>query len=51
MTVLCHKRSTVHSIFKFNISQNTKCAEIIDFTRDGHICVVICEVIDQSLHT
>ena len=37
MTVLCHKRSTVHSIFQISISQNTICAEMIDFRKDGHI--------------
>ena len=36
MTVLCHKRSTMHSIFQISISQNTKCVEMVNFLRVGH---------------
>ena len=37
VTVLCHKRSTVHSIFQISISRNTICAEMVDFRIPGHI--------------
>ena len=37
VTVLCHKRSTVHSIFQISISRNTICAEMVDFHIPGHI--------------
>ena len=37
VTVLCHKRSTVHSIFQISISPNTICAEMVDFCKPGHI--------------
>ena len=30
----------MHSIFQNSISQNTKCADIIDFPRDGHIWLI-----------
>ena len=36
VTVLYHRRRTVHSIFQMSISQNTKCGEILGFPRDGH---------------
>ena len=36
MTVLCHQRSTVHSIFQISISRNTICAEMVDFRKPGH---------------
>ena len=39
MTVLCHKRSTVHSIFQISISRNTICAEMVDFRKPGHIYI------------
>ena len=36
MTVLYHKRRTVHSIFQIRISRNTKCADKTSFPRRGH---------------
>ena len=41
MTVLCHKRSTVHSIFQISISRNTICAEMVDFRKPGHIIIMV----------
>ena len=38
VTVLYHKRRTVHSIFQICISQKTKCADKTGFPRPGHIC-------------
>ena len=40
MTVICHKRSTVHSIFQLGISQNTICAEMVDFRKE--VCLELC---------
>ena len=37
LTVLYHKRRTVHSIFQIRISRNTKCAHKTGFPRLGHI--------------
>ena len=36
MTVLYHKRNTVHPIFQISISWNTICAEMVDFHKPGH---------------
>jgi len=35
-TVLCHKRSTVHLIFKITVSSTTKCADKHGFPWHGH---------------
>ena len=37
MTVLYHKRRTVHSIFQIRIFRNTKCAHKTGFPRPGQI--------------
>ena len=37
MTVLHHKRRTVHPIFQICISRNTKCVDMPGFPRPGHI--------------
>ena len=36
VTVLCHKKSTVHSIFQISISQNNLCAKMVNFCKPGH---------------
>ena len=37
-------RSTAHSIFQISISRNTICAEMIDFSRYGHICMYVANM-------
>ena len=37
VTVLSHRRGTIHSIFKIGISRNMKCAYMVSFLRYSHI--------------
>ena len=37
VTVLSHRRGTIHSIFKIGISRNMKCAYMVGFLKYSHI--------------
>ena len=36
MTILCHKKSTEHSVLQISVFRNKKCAEVVSFPKDGH---------------
>ena len=39
VATLHHWRATAHPIFKIRISRNTKCDNLVDFPKSGHIFV------------
>ena len=50
MTVLSHKRGTMHSIFKICISRNMKCDKTVGFLKYSHIYIYINNVLRIYVH-